>query len=125
RNMRIQAPTWLKPRNKKMFILEIMSIIMVLPLNTGGILFQVDPLFRKHVLCPFCVTTETLAHANVYMISHRELLPSMFASETFLYTLDAQTGKVKHTADLNKIGRIYYQKVINGISYEVVSDGIG
>jgi len=104
-----------------MFTLEIISTIMGLLLITGGILFQVNPFFRQHVLCPFCATTSTPADLNLYVISHKD--PSAFASETFLYTLDAQTGKVKHTTDLNELGEIYYQKVMNGIGYVLACKG--
>ena len=115
RNMIIQVPTLLKLQDNKRIIIRMTGIIIVLLFIMGGILFQVNPLFRKYILCPFCVTTDTSVDSSIYIISHTASY--MSASKTFFYTLDKQKGNLIHKKYLNNLGEIYYQKIIDSISY--------
>jgi outer membrane protein assembly factor BamB len=110
--MRIHIANVLKPQTKKQLLLEVIGILLIL-LLIGAITLQIIAIFKGKVSCEGCGSTDP----NIYLASS---ISTTSSTQTFFYTINAQTGKVQHTTDLRFVGNISYQKVLNGICYLLV-----
>lgn len=122
-NMRIRIPDWRKPRSKGRLALEIASGALVLLLLVGGILWQVRSPLLPQFICPTCGSA--LTYPTIYMARHTDISEGGLNPppiQTFLYAINGQSGRVQQTINLQSTGIIYYQKISNGVNYELFSD---
>lgn len=107
---------------KRRFVAAIVCGVLLV-LVVGAVLYQVSPFIRQHLSCPWCTGASDTAAPDLYIMSHRN--PGAFVSETFLYTINGRTGSVKQATDLGQMGSTSYQQVLDGISYQLFSNGVG
>ncbi len=123
-NTRIRIPYRLKLGSKGMLALKIASGILLLLLLVGGILWQVKSPLLPQWICSNCGSS-TLTYPTIYMARHTDISKSGLNPppiQTFLYAINGQSGKVQQTINLQSTSNIYYQKISNGVNYELFSN---
>ncbi len=117
------SPGQLHTRDKKRLLLSITCSCLLLLLIVGGVLFQVNPLIRQRILCPWCEIANP-PDTTIYAISHTGQPSTSPVTQTFLYAINGQSGQAKYVANLQKTGSIHYQMINHGVSYEIFDNTI-